>query len=170
MRAFMREVHVPGLHPIGAVLLPFHGLPQDVTPVRIPGSGSLRNSALVGIPVHPLGSGLAFNEEELPVVDVLLPVRVQQVPVEAPSLWQRLEIRSGLWSRRLSSLQGLPGYLPRLPSDQVRARILGGPVVPRYLRRVPVQPVRLWWKFLSQSSRSSITFVSSSVFVLLVTL
>ena len=115
-------------------------------------------------------SGLAFNEEELPVVDVLLPVRVQQVPVEATSLWQRLEIHSGLWSRRLSSLQGLPGYLPRLPSDQVRARILGGPVVPRYLRRVPVQPVRLWWKFLSQSSRSSITFVSSSVFVLLVTL
>ena len=52
-RAFMREVH-----PVGAVHLPFHGLDQDVTPVRVPGSGHLRNSALVGIPVRPLGSGL----------------------------------------------------------------------------------------------------------------
>ena len=57
-RAFMREVHVPGLHPIGDVHLPFPGLAQDVTPVRIPGPGRLRNSALVGIPVRPLGSGL----------------------------------------------------------------------------------------------------------------
>ena len=52
-RAFMREVH-----PVGAVHLPFHGLAQDVTPVCMPGSGRLRNSALVGIPVRPLGSGL----------------------------------------------------------------------------------------------------------------
>ena len=47
-RAFLREVH-----PVGAVHLPFHGLDQDVTPVRVPGSGHLRNSALVGIPVRP---------------------------------------------------------------------------------------------------------------------
>lgn len=46
------------VQPVGAVLLPFRGLIQDATPVRVPGSGRLRNSALVGIPVRPQGSGL----------------------------------------------------------------------------------------------------------------
>ena len=52
-RAFMKEVQS-----VGAVLLPFRGSNQDTTPVRVSGSGPLRNSTLVGIPVRPRGSGL----------------------------------------------------------------------------------------------------------------
>ena len=52
-RAFMKEVQS-----VGAVLLPFRGSNQDATPVRVSGSGRLRNSTLVGIPVRPRGSGL----------------------------------------------------------------------------------------------------------------
>ena len=158
VRAFMREVQ-----PVGAVHLPFRGLIQDSTPFRVPGSGRLRNSALVEMPVRPQGSGLGC-----------LPIRSLQQGGTARGRRAVSSASSAGSSRSpltvaeardaLRTVVSMPFKSPRIArlssSAPSRPGSSTGPVVPRSLHRESFQPVRLLWRFLSRSSRSKTTLVT----------